>query len=343
MWASRGGYVTIKRHIASIASFASLVVSLQSFEAGAACPVPNAISNGQVADASKVMGNFNALAACANAPAGAQNSVQYNAGSGNVGAIAPLSNGQLIIGSTGSAPQVGVITAGPGISVTNGPGTVTIGATGSGGGSGGSSIERELGPFLPPSASTFTFIDSPGGVMPTVSSVANVGTVYSVPVTSDASVIPGAYRAVPTSTSWTLTIRAKYSLLVGQWPSFGIWIKDTAGTMVGMVVEGNYGSSYLMEKRWQSNASFTGNGYVSQVGDPPSWMRVSYDGTNIKYAVSWDGQSWFAFFSEAKTAFLNGSLQYIGVGGSAALVDTTMWLPGSKTGATITYWDMSEN
>lgn len=45
---------------------------------------------------------------------------------------ATLTNGQLIIGNTGNAPTPGTLTAGAGISVTNGGGTITIAATGAG-------------------------------------------------------------------------------------------------------------------------------------------------------------------------------------------------------------------
>ena len=43
-----------------------------------------------------------------------------------------LTNGQLIIGSTGVAPVAATLTAGSGISVTNAAGSITIAATGSG-------------------------------------------------------------------------------------------------------------------------------------------------------------------------------------------------------------------
>lgn len=39
-------------------------------------------------------------------------------------------NGQLIIGSTGANPVAANLTAGPGITITNGPGTITITAAG---------------------------------------------------------------------------------------------------------------------------------------------------------------------------------------------------------------------
>src|ERR1700691_5374184 len=44
--------------------------------------------------------------------------------------VGPLTNGQIIIGSTGATPVAGTITQGTNISVTNTAGTITIAATG---------------------------------------------------------------------------------------------------------------------------------------------------------------------------------------------------------------------
>lgn len=100
--------------------------------ASAACPaLPYTLTNGTVADATKVQSNLNALSDCINAaPAGAPNSVQTNGGSSSFGSVGPLTNGQVIIGSTGNAPQAAYLTAGAGVSITNAPGSVTISATG---------------------------------------------------------------------------------------------------------------------------------------------------------------------------------------------------------------------
>lgn len=46
--------------------------------------------------------------------------------------VGPLTNGQLVVGSTGVDPVAAVITPGAGISISNGPGTITISASGSG-------------------------------------------------------------------------------------------------------------------------------------------------------------------------------------------------------------------
>jgi hypothetical protein len=50
--------------------------------------------------------------------------------SGALGQLGPLTDGQLIIGSTGNNPSVATITAGTNISVTNGAGAITIASTG---------------------------------------------------------------------------------------------------------------------------------------------------------------------------------------------------------------------
>jgi len=46
--------------------------------------------------------------------------------------LGPLTNGQLVIGNTGNAPSAATLTAGTGVGITNGAGTVTINATGGG-------------------------------------------------------------------------------------------------------------------------------------------------------------------------------------------------------------------
>lgn len=102
--------------------------------ADAKCPdVPYALTNGQIADATHVARDFDSVVDCVNnAPAGTPNSVQYNAGDSSFGALDPLSDGQLFIGSTNNPPHPATLTAGPGITITNGPGSVTISGAGTG-------------------------------------------------------------------------------------------------------------------------------------------------------------------------------------------------------------------
>ena len=71
-----------------VAVLVALAGTSLSSSAYAACTVPNPISNGQVADASKVMGNFNAVAACVDATT---NSAVTTTGTPTTGAIAIFS------------------------------------------------------------------------------------------------------------------------------------------------------------------------------------------------------------------------------------------------------------
>ncbi|KQY62737.1 hypothetical protein ASD52_36405 [Ensifer sp. Root142] len=304
----------------------------------AACPpLPHQIANGQVADATKLMENFGAVRDCASAPGGMPNAIQYNDGNGGFGGIGPLTDGQLIVGNSNGVAQATALTAGPGIVITNGPGTVMIGSAQT------SSFQRESGPYAPPNASSFTAIDTPASIVPTVSNVANVGMVYSVPITSNTTAFPAAYRPVPQNATWTLTFRAKYSVLMGSYPEFGVWLKDSAGKMLGAVMESRSSSASLVVKRCNSNTQVNANVYTQAVSDPPNWFRVRYDGQNIEFAFSWDGQNWLIVWSEAKNAFLDGSLQLVGIGGLSGISNASMWQPGSTMGGIVTYWDIDDD
>ena len=271
------------------------------------------------------------------APGGSTNAVQIKNATEGFSAVGPLTNGQLIIGSTGNAPTTGVITAGAGIAVANSAGGITVSATGPGPTS--TLPDRAFGAFAPPDSSTFTVIDSFTGLTPTVTNVAKVGLVYSTPITNNTLAVAGAYRAVPTSSSWTLTFRAKYGGLPGGDPQFGAFVKDSSGKMLGVILA----STLLIVRRNNSNISFNSNVLEVGVRALPNWFRINYDGTNINLSTSWDGQNWMIAWTEAKTAFLNGTLQSVGFGGISAIGNTNLWRPGSNTGAVITYWDIDDD
>lgn len=111
---------------------AALVFTLAMFSssAWAACTLPYQLQNGQTVSTAQVMANYNALLGCVNSqsPDGSANAVQINSGSGTFAGVGPLTNGQLVIGSTGNAPVAAALTAGSGIQIDNGPGNVTVSA-----------------------------------------------------------------------------------------------------------------------------------------------------------------------------------------------------------------------
>jgi hypothetical protein len=65
---------------------------------------------------------------------GTTDGIAYFSSSSNLTSTAAPANGQILIGSTGAAPVLGTLTAGANVSITNGPGSITISATGGGGG-----------------------------------------------------------------------------------------------------------------------------------------------------------------------------------------------------------------
>lgn len=73
---------------------------------------------------------------CSNLPAsglniGVNSAIIYSDASGVTQASAPLTNGQILIGSTGASPTVSTLTAGSGIAITNGAGSITVSAVSS--------------------------------------------------------------------------------------------------------------------------------------------------------------------------------------------------------------------
>ena len=66
------------------------------------------------------------------------NSLLLGSSTGGIVSLGTAGDGQIPIGSTGFAPVLSTITAGSGVTITNGAGSITIAATGGSGGQGGS-------------------------------------------------------------------------------------------------------------------------------------------------------------------------------------------------------------
>jgi hypothetical protein len=129
-------------------------LGLFNASARADCTLPHQLTNGQVADATQVMANYDALVNCLSSQAsnGSANAIQLSNGSGGFQSVGPLADGQVVVGATGAAPQAATLSAGPGISIANGPGSVTISTVASGAG-----IVTDYGTFVGTAASTSGF------------------------------------------------------------------------------------------------------------------------------------------------------------------------------------------
>jgi len=123
------------------------ILSLAPMSAFATCPVPNTLTNGQVADASQVMDNFNAVASCADSavtPTGTPTSGSIAVFSGLKSVTSSDLSGDVITnGSTATTLAATGVTAGvysnPTIAV-DAKGRVVSATSGSGGGGGSTTV-----------------------------------------------------------------------------------------------------------------------------------------------------------------------------------------------------------
>lgn len=127
-----------------------------------------------------------------------------------------MTDGQLIIGSTGATPVAASLTAGSGVSITPGAGTITISATGSGG-----TVTSVSG--------TANQIDSTGGATPVLSLSSTIiapGSLAVTALTASTAIVANASKEL---TSVALT---NGQLLIGSTGVAPVAASLTAGTNV---------------------------------------------------------------------------------------------------------------
>ncbi|WP_459464727.1 hypothetical protein [Rhizobium sp. No.120] len=299
----------------------SALLAMVSSPAMAACMVPNVLSNGQTADATQVMQNFSAVAGCANAtaPSGGQNTVQFETSSGNLGGVA-LSDGQVIVGTTGGAPQSKTLTAGPGVAIMNTPGGISISATGSGSANAVDWLNEAA--VIRPVAANFSVVTSttaPAGasLVPTVRGMALTTTA----VADGTSVM--AETATP-SGPWQATMLAIYSGPLAKASFPAIAVRDSISHRavefgIGGSGTTSYQAAYTRTVGGPGLDTVLGQTTTVDVGLPPPsqplWSRVTYDGTNLSWAVSRDGE----VFSTVFTVLAADNLSNVDRVGPAAL------------------------
>lgn len=257
--------------------------------ASAACTLPHNLTNGQPADATQVMGNMNSLATCIdNAPAGSANAIQYNAGSGALGGVGPLTDGQLVIGDTGSTPVAGSLAAGTGIAITNGPGTVTISATGAT--SGG--LYDQVMSATPTAAST-GFGSDLRGTSPAQTNVAT-GVFLSSTGVWVASCLPAP------SPPYSFTALLANIPEKAQGQSALSWTDGTKFQLMRFDTSGR-----LFVQNWSALGVFVSNAAQSTqtiYREPTSFLKIRDDGTTISFLVSSDGVNFVSIYSVAKVS-----------------------------------------
>jgi hypothetical protein len=292
----------------------------------AQCVLPYALANGQAADAAQVMANYNALLACLT-PGGSTNAIQYNAGSGNLGGVGPLIDGQLVIGSTGNAPQAQTLTAGTGIAITNAPGSVTIATTGP-----GSGLYRQVMSATPTSANTglTNWLNQGTSLV----SDSPVGLTIDAPPVGTALSLVGRYGSAPTS---PYTIKALLGVTRNTNSYNGVyfgWYDGTAKLHIMHYQSVNGGASAIGVGRWSSPTTYVTGDFQSanNAFAQPIWFQIQDDGTNISFGFSQDGANFLPVYSVAKAS------GYLGASGYSNVVFIVDPRGTSRTLGTVLSW-----
>jgi hypothetical protein len=195
----------------------------------------------------------------------------------------------------------------------------------------------EMGPFAPPDPAWFTSAPGDGAVTIAMNDLPNQGMQITQNGASGNSVA-GAFKAVPSGSSWAVTARIVMTELLGNYPSYGLMIMDTAGKAETFVVQSVTGQIHYGHARWNSNTSFNSNelDFSATADRCPPWVRIRYDGTNFYLGLSADGVGWMERTVSA-TAFL-GTLAYVGIISTGYSNDST-FTSTPQSSVLCTYYD----
>jgi len=303
---------------------ATLVLAGSSI-AHAQCTLPYTLANGQPPDATKVMANFNALVGCV-APGGSSNAVQSNGGSGAFAGVGPLSNGQVLIGSTGNPAQAQTLTAGAGITITNGPANITVAATP---GTSTAGVYRQVMSAVPTLMSTglINWVNQASATISQGTSGVSISAPASGPDTLNA-----AYAAAPAPPyKLTVLFAATRSSTLGEG---GIgWYDGSAKFHILTIPP----STAPQVAKWSAFNVRVGTDFVAtnMFFTQPMWLQLQDDGTNVSFSISQDGANYLTVFTSAKSS------AYLGASGYNNLVLFTNPRSNSQSVSTAMSWTVN--
>ncbi|NTI46662.1 hypothetical protein [Rhizobium rhizogenes] len=287
----------------ALCSALAALLTLGSSTAMAACNIPNPLSNGQTADATKLMDNFTAVAGCVDAlaPSGGQNTVQFKTTTGSLGGV-PLSDGQILVGTTSGAPQAKALTAGPGIEIVNSPGGIAISAISSGSANAVDWLNEAA--VIRPSAGDFSLVTST--TAPTGASLVPTVRGMALTTTSAADATSVMAETATPSGHWQATMLAVYSGPLSTYSFPAIAVRDSIARRavefgISSMSVSTYQFAYTRSVGGQGLDAVAAQTVVTDIGLPPPsqpiWSRLTYDGTNLSWSFSRDGEVFSTAFT----------------------------------------------
>jgi hypothetical protein len=298
----------------------------------AQCSLPYQLQNGDPPDATKVMANYNALVTCMLplSPTGQAYSAQTNDGDGTFGSIPPLGDGQLIIGSSNSPPQVQQLAAGQGIAIANAPGEITISASFPVG-TNGSGLYRQILSATPTLASTGLLSWLNQGTADVVDS--SVGLAINAPSSGSANNITGRQFPAPLAPYKLTALIAATRAPTGN-NGIGLgWYNGTDRLHLISLTTIGGGLPKFEVTKWNSvtSLSATDAQTASSGYSEPFWVQISDNGSTVSFAFSQDGANFLTLFSVAKSS------GWLGASGYSNIVFFINPLAGATTG-TLMSW-----
>jgi hypothetical protein len=299
-----------KTSLISIFTFMGLFAGALDF-AMAQCTLPYQLTNGQVADATQVMADYNAILGCLS--------------SGNL-TVPPVSSLSITGPGGGTATITNpAATANYNFNLPSGPGTPGQFLTSEGGTnpltwtSAPSANPPPLTDGIPvgrPAASSFTWLNQGGA---SYAEYTNGPITLTVPAQSGDQV-RGIGQAPPGTTPYTLTAKIDTMLWGKNFYVAGIYVLDSGGKLLTIQYQTATISGATPHNigvnRWNSATSFNSSPKGQQVSESRVWwLRVKNDGTNWTFSVSPNGADWISFYSEGVTAFLGPTIASLGVFG----------------------------
>lgn len=292
---------------------AALIFLINTRSASASCALPFTLTNGQPADATQVMANFNALVTCLGSNgsinAGTTGQIGYYAAAGNV--ISGQSLSALLdssFGSTrgsilyrgasgwtplapGSAGQV-LTSAGAGADV----------AWGAGGGGGSLGRVPFFGPtggtWSRPAGTSFTWVNQ-GSATYTDNSLGGPLVVSKAASASDSiSLLCVSAPATPYTYTAMVTAPAEPS---SNYTAIGVALYDSGS---GKVTTLGFGNNSVTALHWNSTSTYNSTLKSFTWAGSLLWMRITNSGTTLTYYVSVDDITWMQVASESVSAFM---------------------------------------
>jgi len=311
-----------------------LSMMVPTARANAACSVPNQISNGQVADATAVMSNFNAVTDCVNSvvqPTGspATGNLPVFSGPNSIGP-GDLSGDCATSGSlavtctkTGGVP-LGYFATGTDASQLSG--TVSVGRFNNGLNADASHFLRGDGLWATPPTGGggagaayegFGDLQSLAGLTPLTGASANIALTdgmkaHKVGWTASGSNTLQIADKAQASGSFDWYMRATPLTALATNVQFGLVLRNsTSGKLVILALNSD---TNLTVQEWSSPTTFSSAlSSVAASARTPLWLRISSDGSTLTFYYSANGVDWETIGTRTISTFM-GSIDRAGIG-----------------------------